>query len=56
MVFLTFVREIKNPIRYEEEKVSVPAIRQRLFGGVFEDLLQESRELAVWGVNSEGGT
>ncbi len=27
MVFLTFVWQIKTTIRYEEEKVSVPAIR-----------------------------
>lgn len=43
MVFLTFVWQIKTTIRYEEEKVSVPAIRWRWFGMLFDDFL-----LSVW--------
>jgi len=39
MVFLTFVWKIKTTIRYEQEKVSVPAIRQQRFGILFDDIL-----------------
>lgn len=61
MVFLTFVWQIKTTIRYEEEKVSVPAIRQQWFGILFDDFLRSvwtrrAKRLDIWGGDAEDVT